>query len=285
MSAPSDLSSGEIGITDPLTSAGSRGRRKTAKVAKRPASSGKAPVVALKKRVAILKAPVTIRTRKVVKSKAPTAIVPIKTRPKAPPLAHDNATRASIILQDILTKNPTVQHFTVEKIVNSIGSTSFGTSLMVFALPEVLPIPIPGISAIVVLPTGVVSAQMAAGHRQITLPKFILERSVPRKALAAAIHAILPALKRAESVTKPRWEWATSPAAQRLLGVFIFVLAAAIAVPIPGFNMPQAIAIFIIGLGLVEKDGKLVCLGVVVGILSLILLGAVLFGLSSLLGF
>jgi hypothetical protein len=39
-------------------------------------------------------------------------------------------------------------------------------------------------------------------------------------------------------------------AAQRLLGVFVFLLALAIAFPLLGFNMPQAIAIFIIGLGL-----------------------------------
>ena len=192
--------------------------------------------------------------------------------------------RTSRILRDILTKNPDLQYFTVEKIATEIGATSFGTSLMVFAIPEVIPIPIPGMSAIVVLPTGVISAQMVAGKRQVALPKFLLKRAVPRKALAAAIHAILPLLEKAEKVTKPRWKWATSPEAQRLLGAFIFLLALAIAFPIPGFNMPQAIAIFTIGLGLVEKDGVVICVGVVIGLASLLLLGGVIFGLSSFLG-
>jgi hypothetical protein len=187
-------------------------------------------------------------------------------------------------LNNILVNNPDVEHFTVEKIVSEIGTAPFGTSLMFFAIPEVLPIPIPGVSAVVVLPTGVVSFQMATGQRQIKLPKFLLKRSIPRKALAAAIRAILPVLKRAEKVTKPRWKWATSPAAQRLLGVFVFLLALAIAFPLPGFNMPQAISIFIIGLGLVEKDGLVICLGVLLGLASLALLGGVVLGLASLIG-
>ncbi len=193
--------------------------------------------------------------------------------------------RTSQVLLDILLKNPDLEHFTVEKLLNEIGTSSFGTALMFFAIPEVIPIPIPGMSALVVLPTGILSAQMIAGRKQVRLPKFLLERIVPRKAVAAAIHAILPFLKKAEKVTKPRWEWATTPQAQRIIGIFVFLLAASIAFPMPGFNMAQAIGMFIIGLGLVEKDGLLVCAGVVIGLLGVVLLGAVMFGLGTLLGF
>jgi hypothetical protein len=221
------------------------------------------------------------------KKAAPRARVETPTQPlakKAAPRAQ-RAVRTSKILRDLLANNPGVQDFTVEMILGQIGTTSFGTSLMFFAIPEVLPLPIPGVSAIVVLPTGAIALQMAAGKKQIILPQFLRNRSVPRKALAAAIYAILPILEKSEKVTKPRWKWATDAKAQRILGVFIFLLAAGIALPLPGFNMPQAIAIFTIGLGLVEQDGLIVCLGVVIGLLSLVLLGAVLFGLSSLLGF
>ncbi|HSI85115.1 MAG: exopolysaccharide biosynthesis protein, partial [Candidatus Methylacidiphilales bacterium] len=193
--------------------------------------------------------------------------------------------RTSQILEEILTKNPGVESFTVEMILRSLGTTSFGTSLMFFAIPEVLPIPLPGVSALVVLPTAVLGAQMASGKRAVRLPDFLLKREVPRRALAAAIYAILPVLRKAETVTRPRWKWATSPTVQRLLGVFVFLLALSIAFPIPGFNMPQAIAIFVIGLGLVEKDGLIICLGVVLGLASLALLGAVVIGLAAFFGF
>jgi hypothetical protein len=193
--------------------------------------------------------------------------------------------RTSQILRDILANNPEVQDFSVELIVNSIGESSFGTSLMFFAIPEVVPIPVPGLAAIVVIPTAVISAQLASGQKQIRLPKFILKKTVPRRALAAAIHAILPLLEKAEKVAKPRWKWATTPLAKRLLGVFIFILALSIAFPIPGFNMPQAISTFIIALGLAEDDGMLIAAGVLGGLASLALLGGAVFGVFSLFGF
>jgi hypothetical protein len=195
--------------------------------------------------------------------------------------ATPETVRTSELLRDLLAKNPKLENFTVENILDSIGNTSFGASLMFFSIPEVIPIPIPAIAALVVLPTAAISTQMVAGKRQITLPKFLLKRSVPRKALVAAINTILPILEKAEKRMKRRWEWATDEKAQRLLGVFIFLLALSIAFPIPGFNMPQAIAVFVIGLGLVEKDGLVVAIGVLIGIAAVAVLGAVVFGLLS----
>ncbi len=226
----------------------------------------------------------TRSARAAKKSAAP--VKQVKSRPLAKSKKGEPAPRrTSQILADILLNNPKAGHFTVGQLLNEIGTTSFGTSLMFFSIAEVIPIPIPGMSAIVVLPTGVLSAQMVAGRKQVRLPKFLLDRIIPRKAVAAAIYAILPALKKAETVTKPRWEWATTPQAQRLLGAFIFLLAASIAFPLPGFNMAQAIGIFVIGLGLVEKDGLMICTGVIIGLLGMLLMGLVVFGLSSLMGF
>jgi hypothetical protein len=234
------------------------------------------------KKSAVRKQPVkrTVNREKASAGPAVRTKTRTETRASDKNLLSSRRPRTSQILREILANNPDVENFTVDTIVNSIGETSFGTSLMFFAIPEVVPIPVP----IVVIPTAVISGQMAAGHKQIRLPKFILKKTVPRKALAAAIRAILPLLEKAEKVSKPRWRWATTPLAKRLLGVFIFILALSIAFPMPGFNMPQAISSFIIALGLVEDDGILVAAGVIAGLASLALLGGVVFGLFSFLG-
>lgn len=198
---------------------------------------------------------------------------------KAAPAVH-----ASRVLRDLLEKNPD-KSFTVQKIIDSIGGTSaFGTSLLLFSIPEVLPIPIPGLFTIVVIPTGIISAQMAAGNGQLKLPQFLLKRSVPRKALATVIHAILPFLEKTERYVKPRWQWAVHPISKRFIGAFIFLLAAAMALPIPGTNMPLAISIFVISLGLIEKDGRMILLGILLGLASLALLGGIVWAGLSLLG-
>jgi hypothetical protein len=177
--------------------------------------------------------------------------------------------RTSQVLREILTKNPTIKNFSVQRIVNSIGDHRPETSLMFFSIPSV--VPVPGTSKLVGLPAGMIAGQMIAGRTKFKLPKFILGRSVPRRSLAVAIHMILPVLERAEKVAKPRWRWASHPAAQRILGIFIFILALAIAFPILGFNVPHAAAILIITFGLVEQDGLAIVIGVVAGMASLVL--------------
>jgi hypothetical protein len=225
--------------------------------------SGKAPLKA--------RTPGTARPRK----RARAGVVRKKAAPKV--------MRTSEILRGLLDNNKD-KSFTVKKILGSLGTTSFGTSLMAFSIPEVLPIPIPGVSAIVVIPTAIISAQMTMGKKEIILPKWLLKRSVPRKPLAAAIRAILPILERLERTVRPRWKWMTGAAAKRFLGAFILFLAGLMALPIPGTNMPLAIAIFVIALGLVERDGAMITAGILIGLASMALLGGIFAGLVALFG-
>jgi hypothetical protein len=193
------------------------------------------------------------------------------------------AARTSEILRGLLDNNKD-KSFTVQKILGSLGTTSFGTSLMAFSIPEVLPIPVPGISAIVAIPTAIISAQMAMGKKEITLPKWLLKRSVPRKALAGVIRSILPVLERLESGVRPRWKWMTSSLARKFLGAFILLLAGLMALPVPGTNMPLAIAVFVIALGLVERDGVMITAGLLIGLAAIALLGGIFAGLVALFG-
>ncbi len=191
--------------------------------------------------------------------------------------------RTSVLLRKLLEGNEK-RFFTVEEIAEGLGASSFGVSLLAFSIPEVIPMPVPGMSAVVGIPTAVVSAQMALGKKELRLPKWILKRKVPRKAVAAAVKTILPFLERIEKAAKPRGgRWVTNPLTQRLLGVFIFLLAVLIALPVPGTNMPPAIAIFVTSLGMIERDGLLICLGILIGLASMVLIGGVAIGAISLL--
>jgi hypothetical protein len=188
--------------------------------------------------------------------------------------------RTSQMLREILTKNPTAKHFTVKQIVDSIGESRVETSLIFFSIPGMLPVP--GTSKLCGIPAGLIAGQMIAGRTQIKLPQFILRRSVPRRSLAVAIYAILPVLEMAEKAAKPRQLWASHPAVQRALGVFILLLALVIALPIFGFNVAHAASIFIISLGLAEQDGLAILIGVLAGFAPLILLTGASFSVKAL---
>jgi hypothetical protein len=193
------------------------------------------------------------------------------------------APRTSEILRRLL-EDESRKSLTIEEIVSGLGPRALPASLMVFTIPEVLPIPIPGLSTAVVIPTGIISYQMFRGQEELNLPRWLLDRSVPRSAFAGCVTAILPFLEKAEGKVRPRWRWASSRAAKRFIGFFVLLMAAIIALPIPFTNMPFAIAIFIIGLGLAEEDGAMISLGILLGIALIALIGVAAFGILSLFG-
>lgn len=175
--------------------------------------------------------------------------------------------RASRILRDLLSQNPGVEHFSVQRIVASIEHGGPAASLMLFSIPAI--VPVPGTSDLVGPPTMAMSSSLISG-RPLRLPPAILERRVPRRALALAIHAVLPVLERAEKITRKRWAWLCTPAAHRVIGVLVFLLALPLTFPILGFGLPHATSLFTISLGMMEKDGVTIALGVTAGIASLV---------------
>lgn len=175
--------------------------------------------------------------------------------------------RASRVLRDLLNQNPGVEHFSVQRIVASIAHGGPAASLMLFSIPAI--VPVPGTSDLVGPPAMAMSASLISG-RALRLPPAILERSIPRRALALAIHAVLPVLERAEKVTRKRWSWLCTPAAHRVIGVLVFLLALPLTFPILGFGLPHATSLFTISLGMMEKDGVTIALGVTAGIASLV---------------
>ncbi len=219
------------------------------------------------------------------KSRIPIKMVK-KTVPKSPVLKAPQSTpqRTSDILRRILDNNPG-KLISVQKIVDELGPTSFGASLMVFSLPELLPVHFPGFGAVVAIPNGILASQMIRGKKQIQLPRYLLRRSISRKFFAGAVHAILPSLQRIEKAVKPSGNWVTHPWTKRFLGGFILSLAGVIALPIPWTCTIAAIATILIGLGMVEKNGTLVILGILIGLASIALVGVTIFGALALLGF
>jgi hypothetical protein len=190
----------------------------------------------------------------------------------AAPTPSATVTRTSDILRGILRNNPGVKTFTVERILSSIGNERFEASLMMFSLPTIVPVPRPwGFGA---LPTGGIALQLMGGQKQIKLPGFILKKAVSRRALAVAIHGALPILEAAEKVLRPRWSWVRDVNVRRAIGLFVFLLAIAIANPLFGFTSLHATSIFVMSLGMAEQDGLAVLVGVAVGCLSLAIFAA-----------
>lgn len=158
------------------------------------------------------------------------------------------------------------ERLTVADIVSVLRDRAFALLIVLLGLPNCLPMP-PPIPLVCGLLLALVAAQLAAGRPTPWLPKALLRRSVPQDAVDRAVGRALPILQKLERWSKPRIAFFETPLALRIIGILLIALALGllIAAPIIG-QIPLGIAVCLVGLGLVERDGVLVITGLVAGV-------------------
>jgi hypothetical protein len=95
------------------------------------------------------------------------------------------------------------------------------------------------------------------------LPKAITGKSIARSDLRRVVDRVLPVLERLERFCRPRLQVFTEPLARVLVGVIVLALGLVMILPIPFIgNIPPAVAAAVIAVGLTERDGAVVLVGV-----------------------
>jgi hypothetical protein len=166
------------------------------------------------------------------------------------------------------------------ELIESMGDRGHGLLIAALALPNVLPLYLPGLSAVFGLPLVFVALQLTLGRQKLWLPPVLARRSITRSTFARMSKAIAPWLARLERALKPRWPDFLGPTTERVAGGLAILLGLLLSLPIPLTNIPLAIPLVLIGLGLAERDGLMLAIGLgsgaVVAIAVLALSGALI---------
>jgi hypothetical protein len=154
---------------------------------------------------------------------------------------------------------------TVRSIVGALGERAHALLVVVLALPNCLPMP-PPIPLICGLLLCFVALQIFLGMPAPWLPKALLDRTLSRKDVEKAAARAVPWLQWLERVARPRFMVLASAAALRLIAIALlaFSIALIFAAPFIG-QIPLGLAIALVGLGLVERDGYVVIAGLCIG--------------------
>ena len=163
-------------------------------------------------------------------------------------------------------------------IVAAAGSRVHGLALLIFVLPEIPPLPLPSASTILAVPLIIVSAHLALFGEGTLLPARLQSVTVPRGVLAAAERYLAPAFRWVERASRPRLLWLVRR--ERLIGLVCLYLSVVLILPIPLLNAPPAASLGAVALGMIQRDGALV----VLGILGAIAVTGVLIGIIDLAG-
>ncbi len=194
---------------------------------------------------------------------------------------------ASRLLGD-LVENWRGERIRLKDIVDVLGDRAYGLLFLLFALPNTVPSPIVGQSGVCGVPLILIAGQLAIGLPHPWFPAWLGERSLASADVAAAVRKAIPWLQRMERLLRPRLRWACTRPMERLLALLCVVLSVVLALPFPFSNVPPAIAISLIALGLIEHDGYAIGLGVVAAVGSLavggVVIGSMLAGCAFLLG-
>lgn len=185
-----------------------------------------------------------------------------RSSPPAPNDAEGDRPSPRRGFSDVLRElaNGDQERVSVGSILHAFGDRAFGALLLVFALPNALPMP-PGTSAVLGAPIVFIAFQLMIGRPVLWLPRFITERSMRREDFGTLAGKIEPWVRKLERLLKPRAQLLTTSFADRLTGGACFALSIVLALPIPLGNMPPAIAITAFALGMIESDGVAIGVG------------------------
>lgn len=160
-------------------------------------------------------------------------------------------------------------------IAEAMADRSFGAFLVVFCLPNLIPLP-PGATFILGLPLVFIAFQMAFSRLDtIWLPKRLHDYSFDNRAFASVLDKFVPWMEKAEKLIKPRFWSGNTRLYERFIGVFALLLAVIIFLPIPLGNMGPAYSLALMGLGLTERDGIVLLIGAAIGLVFSMIVGYV----------
>lgn len=167
-----------------------------------------------------------------------------------------------------LRRQPDASAVPLGGVLADLGNRSFGWSILLFGLVNLIPMPI-GSQMLTGLPLLLLTAQMVLGFSHVRLPAFVNRRRVSRRRFQEAVLRLRPVLRPLERVIRPRLAWLFARRSERLIGVFLFLVAIALVLPIPLSGFISAFALFITGVGLAERDGAVTLLGLAIGLAAL----------------
>ena len=184
-----------------------------------------------------------------------------------PPAEHGAAAPPPLsALLQALALQPGRERVSVRDLIEALGDRALGALLFLFAFPNVLPVP-PGTSAVLGLPLVFLAAQLMLGLRP-WLPGLLASRSMSQADFAATVRRIMPWVQRGERLLRPRLGWLARPPLEYAIGAVCLLLALVLTLPVPLGNVLPAVAISLLALAIVERDGLWVLAGLGVALLA-----------------
>lgn len=192
--------------------------------------------------------------------------------------ARPQARRLSMILSEI-ANDERRDRVSIGDLCDAFHDRAFGALMLIFAAPNVIPVPVPAVSVATGVPLVFLALQLMLGRPAPWLPAWVRGRTFRRADFAVMVGRVDPWLARIERCLRPRLDLLVRPPAEWVVGGGILLLSLLLFVPIPFGQMLPGLAISAAALALLERDGIVMIIGGLVGLASLALAAGILYGI------
>jgi len=136
--------------------------------------------------------------------------------------------------------------------------------MLALAIPVCIPF-LYGVPQVLSLPMLLIALQMVLGRHILWMPKRLRARTFSRTEFGKMAERAKRYLGWGEAIARPRLSFLTGNGPERLFGLFMSIFCLSILVPLPLTNTTPGIAIAIMAIGMIERDGLLIMLGTLLG--------------------
>lgn len=197
--------------------------------------------------------------------------------------------RASDLLLDLCRAWPT-ERMRIGDLMVALGDRGYGLLILALALPNLIPLPIPGLASLLGPPIAILAVMMLLGHPQPALPRRMRDWTLPRAALERVLTRAKPWLAHVERWVRPGTLSLPDRGVEITAALLLTANAALMTLPIPFGNVAPALGIVLMSVALIEADRRLFGIAIVMLLLAIVIdvaivlaiigLGARLLGLA-----
>jgi hypothetical protein len=171
----------------------------------------------------------------------------------------------------LAVEHPHGEQVSVRFLADMHGESAHGALLLFLAVLTLLPIPFSGF----LFSFGIwsVARMMRINNSGHGLPESVCRVKLSKVSATRLINILNWIYTKADLVCKPRLEAVSCPEHRGWLVPFITLMGFIIFLPIPGGNGTPAVALVLIGLGLMARDGLAIIAGILTGLVGVGVLG------------
>ncbi|GAB4018465.1 MAG: hypothetical protein Fur0010_19710 [Bdellovibrio sp.] len=153
---------------------------------------------------------------------------------------------------------------TIGELFKELGDRSHAIIIMIFSLPFLTPIPLPGVSVFFGIIVMISSVAMIF-DTPIRLPKKIERSVISSPKVADALQFLIKYIWKFEKLIHKRGiVFVENRLAKIIYCVIIFISAFILSLPLPpGTNFPPALSCLLLSLGMLERDFFIILLGLI----------------------